>query len=91
MKHWIVMNVEDARRLAEVARRAEETVAGLKGSVEASVALLGDVTMVVEFPHRKYKAVERVVESAVQVPVAVYSRDPYAFRKPVVRQENLPA
>jgi hypothetical protein len=31
----------------------------LNGTVEASVALLGDVTMVVEFPHRKYKAVER--------------------------------
>lgn len=77
------MNVEDARTLAEVAKRAEEAVAGLNGSVESSVALLGDVTMVVEFQHRKYKAVERAVESAVQVPVAVYSRNPYALRKPV--------
>lgn len=84
MKHWIVMTVENPRRVAEVAKRAEGIVARLNGSIEASVAFLGDVTMVVKFPHRKYKTVERAVESAVQVPVTVYSRDPYALRKPTV-------
>lgn len=83
MKHWIVMKVEDPRMMADVASRAEKTISSLNGSVESAIALFNDVTMVVEFPHRKYRMIEKSVESAVQVPVAVYGNDPYKLKKPI--------
>ena len=87
MKHtmWIILHLDDAKWVKEVARKAYAVIEELNGEVVKAGAL-SDLTIRVAFPHRQAKRLEKAVASALsKTPVkrtTVYTTNPFAIRRP---------
>jgi hypothetical protein len=82
---WTILQIDDAKRVREVARIAYAVIEDLNGEV-INGAVLCDVIIRAAFPHRQAKRLERAFASAVsRTPVTcqtVYTTDPFAIPKP---------
>lgn len=87
MKHtmWIILQIDDAKWVKEVARTAYAVIEDLNGEVIKG-ALLSDLIIRAAFPHRQGKRLENAIASALsRMPVTrttVHTTDPFAIRKP---------
>ena len=87
MKHtmWIILQIDDAKWVKEVARKAYAVIEELNGEV-VNAGALSDLTIRAAFPHRQAKRLEKAVGSALsKAPVkrtTAYTTNPSAIRRP---------
>ena len=87
MKHnmWIILQIDDAKRVKEIARTAYAVIEDLNGEVIKGT-LLSDLIIRAAFPHRQAKRLEKAVASALsRTPVkctTVYTTNPFAIPRP---------
>ena len=87
MKHtmWIILQLDDAKWVKEVARKAYAVIEELNGE-GVKAGALSDLTIRVAFPHRQAKRLEKAIASALsKTPVkrtTVYTTNPFAIRRP---------
>ena len=81
---WIIVQLADFDYRKIVAEKVEGTVQEMGGEV-VKTGGLGDICVVAEFPHRRYRTVEKVVADTLNaLPVEstiVTAQDPYILRE----------
>src|SRR5664279_2175255 len=80
---WIICQFDDYRWCKAVYKKVDEIVHEMFGEI-VKTGGIGDLVVMATFPHRKYKAVEKSIASALStLPVKrtiVLGQDPYIIR-----------